>query len=85
MTSFVKQMQLIALNMINAEKPMMVQFGTVVSASPLKVKISQKLILSKDFFYALDGKTSFSAGDTLVLLRDHGGQKYLILGKKGEL
>lgn len=43
---FVKAMKKAAVEAVIASKPANVVFGTVISASPLKVKIDQKLILT---------------------------------------
>lgn len=62
-------------------------YGTVVSVSPLKIKLNQKQILNKNFFIAGEKTASykFETGDKLILFRVQGGQKYLIFDKKGEL
>ena len=43
---FVKAVQRIAVNAMNAEKPSNGVFGKVISASPLKIQVEQKLILT---------------------------------------
>ena len=44
---FVKLMKKAAVEAVNASKPANMVFGKVISASPLKVKVDQKLILTK--------------------------------------
>lgn len=67
--------------------PMMMCYGTVVSKNPFQIRIDQKNILGKAFFMVAEGTTinSFEVGDRLILLRQQGGQEYLIFGKKGAL
>lgn len=44
---FVKAIKRAAVEAVNASKPANVVFGRVISESPLKIKVNQKLILSK--------------------------------------
>ena len=46
MGDFLKVVKKTAVDAVNASKPTDVVFGTVVSISPLKIKIDQKLILT---------------------------------------
>ena len=46
MTDFIKLMKKTAVEAVNASKPANVVFGKVISVSPLKIKIDQKLILT---------------------------------------
>lgn len=85
MTKLVEQMKRAALEVYEAIKPVNVMYGRVTSANPLRVQLSQKLNLTKDFFIVREGENSFSVGDVLILIRMQGGQQYLIFGKKGAL
>ena len=66
---------------------MTICFGKVIALSPFRVQIDQKLVLTKEFFIVKSGvsASSFKVGDVLILFRNEGGQKYLILDKKGAL
>ena len=44
---FLKMVKKAAVDAVNASKPANMVFGKVVSTSPLKIKIDQKLILGK--------------------------------------
>lgn len=46
MNDFVKLMKKTAVEAVNASKPANMVFGEVISVSPLKIKIDQKLILT---------------------------------------
>lgn len=46
MTDFIKLMKKTAVEAVNASKPANMIFGKVISKSPLKIKIDQKLILT---------------------------------------
>ena len=55
-------------------------FGTVVSASPLRVKVDDRFELGAAQLLAFRG-AAFEPGDGLILLRDLGGQRFLVLGR----
>lgn len=86
MKQLIEVIKRVALNAVETTKPVEVCFGTVQSEHPLRIRLSQKQILEKESFWILDGVTesSFEAGDRLLLLRVQGGQRYYIIGKKGE-
>lgn len=86
MKQLIEVMKRVALNAVETTKPVEVCFGTVQSEIPLRIRISQKQVLEKEFFLIRDGVTtsSFETGDILILLRVQGGQQYYIIGKKGE-
>ena len=46
MTDFIKLMKKTAVEAVNASKPSNMVFGKVISISPLKIKLDQKLILT---------------------------------------
>ena len=46
MTDFIKLMKKTAVEAVNASKPANAVFGKVISTSPLKIKVDQKLILT---------------------------------------
>lgn len=66
-----------------ASRPCDFVLGTVADDSPLKIKISQKLVIGKEFFYLTETADSanLKTGDTVVMIRRDGGQKYLIIDK----
>lgn len=86
MKQFIEVMKQAAVNAVEAGKPMGLLFGTVTTKSPLKIQLmTGGAPLTKEFFLALDPVPAFQSGDILVLLREQGGQRFLILGKKGAL
>ena len=91
MTQLIKQ---IAAEAVAAGKPCDIITGTVISVKPLKIKVSQKLTLSEDFLIlgrnVSDYETGKSKvtihnalkkGDTAVMIRQAGGQRYLVIDK----
>ena len=87
MPNLMESMRQIAANERQAALPMTICFGKVIALSPFHVQIDQKLVLTKEFFIVKSGvsASSFKVGDVLILLRNEGGQKYLIFDKKGAL
>jgi hypothetical protein len=113
--NLVESMQGIAMRAYLASQPTAVVFGVVTSASPLKIKIDQKLTLEDDHLlltssvrdyevemtvdhvtesagdvahtHAYAGKKAFTvhnslkAGENVMLIRQQGGQKYVVLDR----
>lgn len=84
-TRLVKLIKQTALEAMKAEKPVNVCFGKVISVSPLKILVEQKLTLSKA--QLVQSKTvadyGLAIGDEVILIRQQGGQKYVITDKIG--
>ena len=59
--------------------------GTVVSTSPLKIAINEKMVLEEIHFiklkHAFDDKQKIKKGTKVVLSRCLGGEQYVILGE----
>jgi hypothetical protein len=68
--------------------------GTVLSANPLKIQLSPKLILTSDFFTLSKRVTEYTVkvngeditideslqdGDTVIMIRQDGGQHFFVL------
>lgn len=66
-----------------ASKPCDITMGIVYSVEPLKVKISQKLLLTDEFLIKTTYFDSLDIliGDNVVMIRAQGGQKFLLLDK----
>ena len=78
MTRFLDVVKRVAVAAVAAEKPEQLVFGTILTVSPFKVKLATQQELKKEFFLALDPKPDWKPGDKLVLLREQGGQRFLI-------
>lgn len=85
-----------ALDAVESTQPVNIVFGTVTSASPLKIQITPKLVLksgnlvvaarlSKQTATGSTGGVTFDNslknGDSVILVRIQGGNKYLVLDK----
>lgn len=69
-----------ATEAVAASAPVAVCTGEVTSASPLKIKLDQKLILQEKQLIKCREIGSLKEKNNVVLLREQGGQKYIILG-----
>lgn len=93
--------QQLSNNTLGASQPTSILFGTVESATPLKVRIEQKLILEESFLIltrnvkdynvemTVDGirrtytiHNALQAGERVILIRQQGGQKYVVLDRE---
>lgn len=71
-----------AVDAVKASYPVEVVYGSVVTADPLTVKISQQLTVEKNFLNLSDGiRTSIASGkitpgDKIILIKHQGGQRF---------
>ena len=78
--NLVELIQRISKNQLDTEKPMRLMFGTVVSdGEPLRVRLSEKIVLEENMLIRVS-RQPYEYGTRLVLLRDHGGQRWCVLG-----
>lgn len=81
-TGLVKGIKQAALDAMETGQPCDWRTGIVTSVSPLKVQITQQFILPQSVLVVpIRLKSDLNAGDKVVLLRQKGGQSYLILDK----
>ena len=75
---FVKK---IASDVYKTSKPAELQFGVVTAVNPLKIKIEQKLTLSDVQIITTEKSNNLTLNDKVVLLRNNGGQSYVVIDK----
>lgn len=68
-----------AVEAVEADKPVAVMFANVISSEPLTVEVEHKLQLSGEQLAVING-AAIQTGDTVVLLREQGGQRFIVLG-----
>ena len=69
-----------AVQAVEASDPVALVIGSVVTKEPLMVSINQRFTLDEAFLILPRRlKEEINAGDGVVLLREQGGQRYLIL------
>lgn len=84
MADLVQVIKKAAVEAVEASVPCNVMFGTVVSVNPLSVRIDQKLTISSNFLTVTSVVRSIgvSSGDKVILIRQKGGQRYVIIDKE---
>lgn len=84
MTDFLKLIKRVAIAAVNSQKLTDIVYGTVVSTSPLKVQIDQKLILEEVHLKLTSVVKDYGLiqGDKVTMIRAHGGQQYVIMDKE---
>lgn len=84
MTDFLKLIKRVAIAAVNSQKLADIVYGTVVSTSPLKVQIDQKLILEEVHLKLTSVVKDYGLiqGDKITMIRAHGGQQYVIMDKE---
>lgn len=82
---FVKIIKKAAIEAVDSTKPVNIYFGSVESTSPLRINVEQKITLTKLQLILTERVTEepLKAGDELILLRQQGGQKYVVLDRIG--
>lgn len=59
-------------------------YGLVMKMEPLEIQVDQRFVLDSDFLVltsTVAGDSSMKAGDKVILLREQGGQRYIVLDK----
>ncbi|MEG1165939.1 MAG: DUF2577 domain-containing protein [Oscillospiraceae bacterium] len=85
-----------ATDAVNAASPVAITYGKVVSVQPLEIKLDQKLTLSTAQLILCRNVTDFTLGQTkygfalklgdeVVMARQQGGQKYLVIDRLGAM
>lgn len=84
-SDLLKVMKRAAVEAVEANNPVNVCFGEVTSTAPLEVVIDQKLPLGKAQLIVSERVTEkpLSKNDGVILLRQQGGQKYVIMDRIG--
>ncbi len=82
MADMVDVIKQVAINAVNAGGPMALLFAKVDSLSPIKITIEQRLSIPSAFIVVTEtANTNIAVGDTVIVIRQQGGQRYVILDK----
>jgi hypothetical protein len=68
-----------ALDAVKSQRPVEVLFGTVVSVSPLRISLDQKLHLGGSQLLSPKSLPDLHVGERVLLLQVQGGQKFVVL------
>ncbi|WP_187115091.1 DUF2577 domain-containing protein [Anaerostipes caccae] len=82
MAEWVALLKKIAKQERESSKPAAIVEGKVTSGDPLKIRLNKRVTIDKDFLYMTDGAKELKKGDTAILLRNQGGQDFVVLGRK---
>lgn len=82
MAEWVALLKKIAKQEREASKPAAVVEGKVTSSDPLKIRLNKRVTIDKDFLYMTDAAKELKKGDMAILLRNQGGQDFVVLGRK---
>ncbi len=69
-----------AMEAVRASKPVTVTYGTIILTEPLTIQLDQKITLTEDFLIVTKEIRKNLKKGPVVLIREQGGQKYVILG-----
>lgn len=74
-----------AMEAVEESKPVEFCIGKVIKLDPLTVSINPKLPVDEDFLLIPERliKEGFKYNEDLILLRQRGGQQYIVLDKVG--
>lgn len=78
---FLRAVKQASLDAVNSTQPSAPFVGTVASASPLTIKLDQRLILTQPNLILMESAVGLAEGDKVALIRFSGGQQFLVLGK----
>lgn len=78
-TGIINTIKEAAINAWKSTKPPEITFGTVTSVSPVKIKVSELLTIGEKQCFV---NGTINEGDTVIIIRVQGGQKYVVLGNR---
>lgn len=87
MSDFARLVKRCALDAVAAAKPVELVLGVVTQSEdileniPLQITLQQKAVIERDFLFDTDNTYGLKEGEVLLLLRQSGGQRYLLLDK----
>lgn len=81
-TGLVTKMKKAAMEAQEASKPVNVYFGQVVSTSPMRIDVEQKMILGEGQLILTKSVTDrdpLRVGDRVLIIRLQGGQRFAVI------
>ena len=73
----VENIKKIAVNAVESQKPTTVMFGHAITDDV--VSVEGRFDMPRRYLDFMKGK-DFQKGDELILLREHGGQRFVVMG-----
>lgn len=84
MSNLLQLIKQAAIEAVQQSEPMGIVYGTVLQTNPLKIRIDQKLVLTKEFLIVTKEVGKTLTEGKVVLIKDQGGQKYLVFGMEAD-
>lgn len=83
----IKVIKKAAIEAVESTKPVNICFGEVVSASPLKIDIEQRMTLGEAQLVLSEKvvEKPLNQGDGVILIRQQLGQKYIVIDRIGAI
>lgn len=82
--NLVQLIKRIAVNAVEASKPCNTFTGKVKSVTPLEISVGQKMVLDNDFLTLTStAKEKITEGSNVLMLRQAGGQRYIVVDTLG--
>lgn len=81
----IKVIKRAAVEAVESLKPVNICFGQIISTSPLKVNVEQRMILGELQLVLSERvvEKPLNQGDNVILLRQQLGQKYIVIDRIG--
>ena len=81
MANMIELIKKAAVEAVAASKPAVVEYGQVISASPLRIQLDQKRTIDEDFIVPTQSLAGLVPGDRIVMIKVQGGQSYVMIDK----
>lgn len=70
-----------ATEAVEASKPVAIMYGSILSTSPWKINVEQKMILTSAQLVLTETAKNLKPKDEVLLLQMQGGQKFIVVDK----
>lgn len=74
----------VAIEAVEASKPTEICYGKVINTSPLRISVEQKMTLGIAQIVlpqSITKESELAVSDEVILIRQQGGQKYIVLDR----
>lgn len=84
MPNIADQIRILAMQTVEASKPVERVFGVVIAMNPFTIQVNEKLVLDEDFLAITQTVKNYinwkfiDVGDKVVMTRQKGGQLYIV-------
>ncbi|MBD8499970.1 DUF2577 family protein [Paenibacillus arenosi] len=75
------KIKLISMQANTASVPVSVMFGQVQKVSPIHILVDSRFVIDGDMVIMSRDLPELLVGDSVILLRNNGGQQFVVLGR----